>query len=41
MGEGRRRWVALDIGETLIDETRVWGTWAEVLGVPRLTPPLR
>jgi HAD superfamily hydrolase (TIGR01549 family) len=31
------RWVALDVGETLIDETRIWGTWADVLGVPRLT----
>jgi HAD superfamily hydrolase (TIGR01549 family) len=30
-------WVALDVGETLIDETRVWGLWADVLGVPRLT----
>ena len=32
-----RRWVCLDVGETLIDETRVWGVWADVLGVPRLT----
>ncbi len=31
-----RRWVCLDIGETLIDETRVWSTWAEVLGVTPL-----
>lgn len=31
------RWVCLDVGETLIDETRVWGTWADLLGVPRLT----
>ena len=31
------RWVALDVGETLIDETRVWSLWADVLGVPRLT----
>ena len=31
------RWVCLDVGETLIDETRVWGTWADVLGVPRRT----
>ena len=27
-----QRWVALDVGETLIDETRVWATWAEALG---------
>jgi HAD superfamily hydrolase (TIGR01549 family) len=31
------RWVCLDVGETLIDETRIWGTWADLLGVPRLT----
>lgn len=29
-------WVCLDIGETLIDETRVWTTWAKVLGVTPL-----
>lgn len=31
------RWVAFDVGETLIDETRVWSVWADVVGVPRLT----
>lgn len=31
------RWVCLDVGETLIDETRVWSTWADELRVPRLT----
>lgn len=31
------RWVCLDVGETLIDETRVWSLWADTLGVPRLT----
>ena len=31
------RWVALDVGETLIDESRVWSVWARVLGIPRLT----
>jgi len=35
--DARRRWVILDVGETLIDETRVWATWADVLGVPHLT----
>ena len=30
-------WVALDVGETIVDETRVWSVWADVLGVPRLT----
>jgi len=31
------RWVCFDVGETLIDETRVWSTWADLLGVPRFT----
>ncbi|MGH2427484.1 MAG: HAD family hydrolase [Candidatus Limnocylindria bacterium] len=31
------RWVCLDVGETLIDETRVWSLWADEVGVPRLT----
>lgn len=31
------RWVVLDVGETLIDETRVWSTWADELGITRLT----
>lgn len=31
------RWVALDVGETLIDETRVWSVWADELHIPRLT----
>jgi HAD superfamily hydrolase (TIGR01549 family) len=29
--------VCLDVGETLIDETRIWSLWADELGVPRLT----
>jgi FMN phosphatase YigB (HAD superfamily) len=29
--------VVFDVGETLIDETRAWGNWADWLGVPRLT----
>jgi HAD superfamily hydrolase (TIGR01549 family) len=32
-----QRWVCLDVGETLIDETRVWTIWADTLGIPRLT----
>lgn len=28
--------VVFDIGEVLIDETRVWGTWADIVGVSRL-----
>lgn len=31
------RWVVLDVGETLIDETRAWSAWADELGIPRLT----
>ncbi len=31
------RWVILDVGETLIDETRVWTVWADMLDVPPLT----
>lgn len=38
MGQaGRRRWFVLDIGEVLIDETRVWAVWADVLGLPVFT----
>jgi HAD superfamily hydrolase (TIGR01549 family) len=33
----RPRWVALDVGETLIDESRVWATWAEALGTTPFT----
>ncbi|MEZ0076173.1 HAD family hydrolase [Planotetraspora sp. GP83] len=31
------RALVFDVGETLIDETRIWGRWADRLGVPRLT----
>ena len=31
------RAVVLDMGETLIDETRSWEGWADWLGIPRLT----
>jgi HAD superfamily hydrolase (TIGR01549 family) len=31
------RWVCLDVGETLIDETRIWSAWADSLHIPRLT----
>lgn len=31
------RWICLDVGETLIDETRIWSAWADELRVPRLT----
>jgi FMN phosphatase YigB (HAD superfamily) len=29
--------VVFDVGETLVDETRHWGDWADWLGVPRFT----
>lgn len=28
--------VVFDVGETLIDETRIWSRWADRLGVPRM-----
>jgi HAD superfamily hydrolase (TIGR01509 family) len=31
------RAVIFDVGETVVDETRAWGEWADWLGVPRLT----
>jgi FMN hydrolase / 5-amino-6-(5-phospho-D-ribitylamino)uracil phosphatase len=31
------RWIVLDVGETLIDETRFWAAWADELGISRLT----
>jgi HAD superfamily hydrolase (TIGR01549 family) len=31
------RLVVFDVGETLVDETRMWGEWADWLGVTRLT----
>jgi HAD superfamily hydrolase (TIGR01549 family) len=31
------KWICLDVGETLIDETRVWLLWSDLLGVPAFT----
>ena len=31
------RLVVFDVGETLIDESRLWGEWADWLGATRLT----
>lgn len=31
------RWVCFDVGETIFDETGIWGRWADWLGVPRAT----
>ena len=32
-----RRWFCFDVGEVLVDETRIWSTWADVLGISRFT----
>jgi HAD superfamily hydrolase (TIGR01662 family) len=37
MSSARIRAVFFDVGETLVDETREYGTWADWLGVPRHT----
>lgn len=37
MDRPRERWVVLDVGETLIDETRFWSAWADELGISRMT----
>jgi FMN phosphatase YigB (HAD superfamily) len=31
------RAVVFDVGETLVDESRIWSDWADWLGIPRLT----
>ena len=33
--------VVFDVGETLVDETRPWGEWADHLGIPRRRQVLR
>lgn len=33
----RARWIVFDVGETLIDESRMWNEWADIVGVPRFT----
>lgn len=30
------RWVVLDVGMTLLDESRVWRTWADELGISQM-----
>ena len=37
VARGPVRAVWFDVGETLIDESREYGTWADWLGVPRHT----
>jgi FMN phosphatase YigB (HAD superfamily) len=34
---GPIRAVVFDVGETIVDESRAWGEWADWLGIPRLT----
>jgi len=36
MAASGERWVALDVGETLMDESRAWRTWADELGISQL-----
>ncbi len=36
-GPNASRWICLDVGETLIDETRVWIEWARLLDIPAFT----
>ena len=36
-GGAPARWFCFDIGEVLVDETRVWSTWARALGVSPFT----
>jgi FMN phosphatase YigB (HAD superfamily) len=31
------RWIVFDVGETLVDETRMWHEWADLLHVPRFS----
>jgi FMN phosphatase YigB (HAD superfamily) len=31
------RWIVLDVGETLIDETRLWSIWAKEMGISPMT----
>lgn len=35
--QGVIRAVVFDVGETLLDDTREWGAWADWIGVPRNT----
>jgi HAD superfamily hydrolase (TIGR01549 family) len=37
MSAQRGRWVVLDVGETIVDESRMWAAWADVLAIPRTT----
>jgi HAD superfamily hydrolase (TIGR01549 family) len=31
------RWVCLDVGETLVNESRIWDCWADALGISHFT----
>ncbi len=32
-----QRWICLDVGETLINESRIWSCWADALGIGQFT----
>lgn len=36
MSDQASRWVVLDVGETLLDESRIWRIWADELGISQL-----
>ena len=36
MTERGPRWVVLDVGETLVDESRAWRAWADELGISHM-----
>ncbi len=36
MEERGQRWVVLDVGETVVDESRAWRAWAEELGISQM-----
>lgn len=37
MTDREGRWVVLDVGETIIEESRFWRAWSEELGIPQMT----
>jgi HAD superfamily hydrolase (TIGR01549 family) len=37
MTDRGERWVVLDVGETIINESRIWRAWADELGIPQMT----
>ena len=37
MTDRKGRWVVFDVGETIIEESRIWRAWADELGIPQMT----